>query len=378
MQTLNNKRYHNATKIAIILFVLGISFILLGFLYKKESCPVKEKKFKKDNLQVISKDTTIIPVQLEQRESITFILGEDREEDNPYYAQAENYYRFNPEGKTEYIVTSCRSLLEVRDYLANNTTSNNLPWGQVNLVSHGNQWLGLSVRVLPESKRATVEHIQECIDSGLFKPLLKSILDDKSIIFVHGCGVGNNPELIEAICTALGGNDTLPQVKSSIYFEYYSSTVSNGLVTDTRRYFAKVWYTIYKKGYRPENTILSHKLNKQYPNCAVNWQDALGREQPRWDGDIYHYTFEVPVKWVIPYPDKESLPDVSTLSKQLEWICTQKDIVETLEKMNIPKEKFNWWFRNVYVNNDDGAQSPAIWVKGYSTILCVIQPIVDC
>ncbi len=48
------------------------------------------------------------------RERITFILGEDREADNRYYAEATNYYTHNKKGRTEYLVTTCRSLLEVK------------------------------------------------------------------------------------------------------------------------------------------------------------------------------------------------------------------------------------------------------------------------
>jgi hypothetical protein len=80
---------------------------------------------------------------------------------------------------------------------------------------------------------------------------------------------------------------------------------------------------------------------------------------------------------VIPYPDKDSMPDISTKDLRLNWIRSQENICSKLEKIDIPLEKFNWWFRTVYVNNEDGTRSPAIWLKGYCTILIVIKPILD-
>lgn len=378
MKTYRDKTYQIARSIALILFLIGIS-LLASILYMhkthKANSNCDEIKEVANTFQLI--DEVKDPVVITARENITFILGEDREADNPYYDEATNYYRYNEKGKTEHVITSCRSLLEVRNYLAKNAPSNNQPWGLVNLVSHGNQWLGLSVRVVPEGKRSTPENIMESIDNSTFKPLPSYILDEESILYVHGCGIGNNPEILKSIGKAFGGKDTLPKVQASVLFEYYSSIKYNEVVIESQRYFAKVWHTNYKKGYRPENTVLSRRLKQEYPESTIDWQDALSREQPRWDGDIYHYTFEIPVKWVFPYPDKDSLPDLSSHPKQLEWIRYQDEIMETLKKIEIPEEKFNWWFRNVYVANEDGSRSPAIWLKGYSTILCVIQPVIE-
>ena len=53
----------------------------------------------------------------EFKENITFLLGEDKESDNPFYTEATNYYLFNEEGKTERVITNCRSLLEVQTYV---------------------------------------------------------------------------------------------------------------------------------------------------------------------------------------------------------------------------------------------------------------------
>ncbi len=312
-----------------------------------------------------------------ERLSITFILGDDRENDNPYYAEAANYYKHSRTGSTEYVVTTCRSLLEVREHLTGNIPANGKPWGIINLVSHGNQWLGLSVRVAPDEKRATTERMLQFIDNGTFNALPSAVIDTLSEIHILGCGVGNNEELMDAVAQVFRCEYGQPKAIASRLFEYYSSIKYKGSVINTNKYEARAWTVDYKMGYRPVNNVISKWLGAKYPESNIAWNDALSREQPRWDGDIYHYTFEVPVKWVIKYPHKDSLPDVSTNAKKLAWIAGQKQITNDLEKIEIQPEKFNWWFRTVNVRNDDGTLSPAVWVKGYCTILCVIQPLTE-
>jgi len=326
----------------------------------------------KETETVLEVPDTILP-----RESITFILGDDRGTENAFYKEAANYYQFSESAKTDYVVRWCRSLLEVRDYLVKNPPSNALPWGTINLVSHGNQWIGLSVEVLPESRRASIDQIKKYIGDNTFNELPFNIVDHNSEIVIHACGVGNNKEFVQIMAEVFRSENAIPVVRASRLFEYYTSVNSSGVIMESEHYFAKAWFTNYMRGYPPKDEIIYSKLKKKYPESSIDWQDALSREQPRWIGDVYYVTFDVPVKWVIPYPHEDSLPDVSTLKKQKEWIYSRQVIVDALQKIEIPIEEFNWWFRNVYVNNDDGTKSPAIWVKGYSTILCVLQPMLN-
>jgi hypothetical protein len=311
------------------------------------------------------------------RESITFILGEDKEFDNPFYAEASNYYLYSPEGKTEHVINSCRSLLEVQHYLTDNKPSNDLPWGLINLVSHGNRWLGLSVKVTPDSKRATTERIRAYSESDSLIRLTDDIIDENTEIFIHACGLGQNREFLNLFAETFAGSGKQPVVKSSKLFEFYTSSKHKGIVRDSRRYYAEAPYITYKMGYRPDNKVIVNLLRRNYPGSQINFEDALSREQARFIGDTYHYTFEVPVKWVIAYEDSSSYPDLSSKELQRQWINEQKEITNVLQTLEIPVDHFNWWFRDVYVNNEDGSRSPAVWLKGYCTILCVIRPLVN-
>lgn len=304
------------------------------------------------------------------RACITFILGEDREEDNRYYAEATNYYTYNKKGKTDFLVTTCRSLLEVRDYLEQHKPGNGFPWGLINLVSHGNQWTGLSVRVTPDIKRTTTAKLAECMADGTWKRLPETVVDKDTEIILHGCGVGNNQPLINTLAMAFGGQDHQPVVRASRLFEYYASVMDND-ISETEHYLADTWTVSYRMGERPATTELMNAFREKYPHTAIDWYGALNREQPRWTGDSYHYTFEIPVKWILRM-SHDSIPDEST---QLAWIASHREITTELEGLEIPYDQFKWSFTKVYADNDDGSKSPAIWVKGYCTVLTVLQAL---
>ncbi|MFC1733747.1 hypothetical protein ACFL6I_25900 [candidate division KSB1 bacterium] len=322
--------------------------------------------------EVIEETDSIFP-----RESITFILGDDRNTENAFYTEAANYFQYSETAKTDYVVKWCRSLLEVREYLVQNPPSNALPWGTIHLVSHGNQWIGLSVEVIPESRRASTAEIIKYLDNDTFIGIPDHIIDHNSEIEIHACGVGNNIEFVQIMTEVFRSEHAVPVVRASRLFEYYTSVKNSGMIMESEHYFAKAWFTNYMRGYPPSDEIIYSNLKKKYPESSIDWQDALSREEPRWIGDVYHVTFDVPVKWVITYPNEDSLPDVSTLKKQKEWIYSRHEIMDALHKIEIPVEDFNWWFRKVYVNNNDGTRSPAIWVKGYSTILSVLKPLLN-
>lgn len=354
-------------KIIIPIALLLFGFIrIISILKATQEEVSSEKRIKKDSVY-----------QAIDRESITFILGEDKESNNPFYTEASNYYLYNEEGKTDHFVTGCKSLLEVQKYLENYRPENNLPWGMINLVSHGNQWMGLSVKVTPHSKRASTERVKEYIENDSLLQLSEIVIDAETEIFVHACGLGHNKQISQALAEVFKGGDQKPKVNASKLFEFYTSVKQDGSIIESERYYAEARFITYKMGYRPENKVVVNLLKNKYPNSEINFEDAISREIPRFTGDYYHYTFEVPVKWVIPYPDSASYPDLSTKAKQHKWISEQDEISDVLNRLNIPQNQFNWWFREVYVRNEDGSKSPAVWLKGYCTILCVINPLTE-
>ncbi|MCD4731627.1 MAG: hypothetical protein K8R74_13565 [Bacteroidales bacterium] len=343
----------------IILFVVGLPVIIIWLanihpeeINKTEAAPIESN--------------------LASRESITFILGEDRELNNQFYAEAEKYYRNNPKDRTEHIITTCRTMEEVRDYLADHAPANKQTWGLVNLVSHGNQWIGLSVRLTQGGKRTSATNINKMLKEGLFKPLPSGIIDSNSNFYVHGCSVGKDTALLKSIAELFKSEKKRPMVHASEYFEYFCSKRINPGRIDSERHLYKAHYAFYKKGYRQGDIRLSRQFANRYPKAGVHWRDALTREVPRWHGDTYNYTFDIPVKWIVLYPEWDSIPNITTEEDKLNWLNAQSDLMKIINKTEIPLNKFSWAFKKIRYPLDDGTLMPGIRVRGYSTVLCVL------
>ena len=300
---------------------------------------------------------------------ITFILGDDTNTKNPFYQKAELYYHFNDKNKTEKVITSCHSLIEVQEYLIEH--AGDRPWDLINLVSHGNQYLGLSAKITPNGKRASPERILKSLENGTFKKFSENVIDGETTIVLHGCGLGTNLELTKAIRSVFSTGKTLPKVKASKYFEYYVSDEHNK--RNITKYLADFWITSYKMGYRPSNNIIEKRLLAKYPDSDVNWKEALSKEHAYKAGEVFHYTFDVPVKWVFRYKSKDSIPKLENQHSRTKWASQNPRISHDLQKLNISPKDFNWWMRSIYVRNDDGTTTPALWVKGYCTMSCVLR-----
>ncbi|HNW94485.1 MAG TPA: hypothetical protein PKM88_16420, partial [bacterium] len=173
-------------------------------------------------------DTASLPV-LTPRESITFILGDDRGAKTHYYARAAFYYRMDPQDKTEYVVESCRSLSAVREYLVQHPPRNREPWGTINLVVHGNEWTGIAVPVLPGgAAQSGAAAMAAVADSGTVSALPDTTVDAHSEIILHGCAVGQNRELLVQLGRLFSTASTRPVVRGGRLFvlfdgDYYDS-----------------------------------------------------------------------------------------------------------------------------------------------------------
>jgi len=302
------------------------------------------------------------------RPDITFIVGEDKDSDNPFYTQAENYYRTHPEAKTEWLITHLRSLKEVRDYLTEHARGK---WGIINIVVHSNEWTGMSVSVLPEGARATAMSIYDAIDEGHFQPLPDSIVDHRTELHLHACALGKNEDLLDAISVAFGGESAgSPRVRSSKRFIQYITTEAG-----TERYLSEYWHTYFKTGYRPHDINLTKQLEKKYPDAPVYFYDALKRTQPRFAGDSYHYFFNVPVNWTVTFPTEADRPKLDTDEAKEAFLYHQIELLEMVGELNIPIENFRWQYKYIEHTFEDGTTEPAILIKGKSSVLCVLKSL---
>jgi hypothetical protein len=116
------------------------------------------------------------PKERQPRESITFILGEDSDANNRYYEEASHYYAQALEDKTAHVVTSCRSLLEVRDYLEKNGPRNRFPRG---LINPRFPWQSMDRSECPRSTR--LKAYNGCAACGIQKLRLPDRADRRSL-----------------------------------------------------------------------------------------------------------------------------------------------------------------------------------------------------
>lgn len=310
------------------------------------------------------------------RESITFILNEDKNGHNGYYTAAANYYRVHPEERTDYVITHLRTLVEVRDWLEQDKPMNGQPWGRVNLVVHANEWIGLASPIVPGGMRATRSRLETAAASGQFVPLADSILDAETELVIHGCGLGRNMEMLSALAHAFGGKDAQrPVTSSSRFFLHYAGDFAGGRMQNPERYLVKPHYTFYKTGNRPSNARLASTLAEKYPKTGIDWKQALQKEAPRFAGDAYHESFKVPILWTVAYPDKASRPDISTDSLKQAWMDEQEDLQKQIEEIGIPESEFDWTVQRVIHTFPDGSRRPAIRAVGLCTVLTVLQAV---
>ena len=327
----------------------------------------------------INNDSLVGLEKLPVRESITFIMGEDGEANNPYYTEAENYYRFNETDRTEYTVTSCRSLLDVKEYLEMYIPENDRPWGRINIVVHSNEWSDMGVAIFPDGERATESALKYVLENDGFPGLRDEVVDSQTEMVVHGCGLGKNAEILKLLSLAFGGKKDAerPIVRSSRYFVFYESEKYDGMPMNPQRYLSEYWYAFYKTGYRPGDIRLSRQLNTLNPEAEVNWRDALTRTQPRFIGDSYHHTFWVPVVWYVTYPSKSDRPDLNSEEAKQQWLNEQPELLAAIEGYGIDRENFKWTFRKTTYEFEDGTKEPAIKAIGLCTVLTVLQAITD-
>ena len=323
---------------------------------------------------VIVKSADTLDTDTLPRSSITFILGEDENSRNPYYSLANQYYRLSDSDKTEIVIDTIFSLLEVRNYLEEHCPENGRPWGLINLVSHGNEFIDLCVKVTPDGERASGESLMQAVSDSVFMPLDSEAADKKTLINLHGCAVGKNISLLNALGGAFGGNKRPLRVKASKLFEYYSYPAQNKNPQMIRHYYAKVWYGFFKADSIPDANTLAEQFQEKYPADSMNWLDAIHRQTPSNPSQTYHMTMRIPVVWEDFYENKDQLPDWRTRKKQLKWLEEKAEFQELMKKTRIPEEYFDVKFYTLIYNADTGTVYSSK-LKARAGIICVIKPI---
>ena len=292
-----------------------------------------------DAVVVSETDTVDEVADTIQRTSITFIMGEDNWAYNQYYTLANYYYRMSREERTEVVVEGLHSLSQVLEYLQNNPPENGMPYGLVNVVSHGNEFVDLQMKVTPKGVRTSAESIYEALVDGEILPPDSSVVDSLTTVYLHGCAVGQNHALLALLARAFGEGHGVT-VKASKMFEYYAYLSGNKNPQSVRHYFARTWYAFYHPDSVMDEDMIERQLRRRYPDDTTNWRDGLRRRFQDNPSQLYHYSFEVPCTYEEVYGVGEKPASVNSSQLRRQWLAKHPDFVGLMAQTHIPQQYF--------------------------------------
>ena len=318
-------------------------------------------------------DTLAQPCDTIPRISVTFIMGRDNSAYNPYYSLANQYYRLNPDERTEVVVDSLTALSQVLDWLRLHPADNGLPYGLVNLVTHGNEFIDLQMTVTPDGQRTSVESLRQAMADSLLLPPDCTIVDRHTLIYLHGCAVGQNQPLLDQLAIAFGGRAV---VKASRLFEYYAYLSPNHNPQSIRHYFARTWYAFYHPDSAYSEAALVRQLRRRYPADTTHWGEGLRRRLQDNPSQLYHFSFTVPCLWDEVFPSSAQFPAVGSRQQQRRWVEESPQFRALLDSTHIPQRYFQTKFYRQTLLLDDDSLAYGLRVRARAGVICLIQPIV--
>ena len=302
------------------------------------------------------------------KQSIAFLLGEDAS-GKQYFQLAEQHFLFDEEEQTDVLVKSCRSIEDVLYYI--NETADHVFWETIHIVVHGNPYNGLSVAIDNEGPRATPKNLIKATMNLSLPAIQTAAIDTNTQINFWACGIGKNPFIKIAMEHFFKlPNGRLPQLYVSSHFVLFEKS-KNGYAP--KRYNAKYWPYIFKRGYRPADWQIEKSLKQQYPTIDVDWMVAIQRSESGTNYSSFQNIFHIPVSWTVIYPSKQSRPSVRSKEDKMEWIRSQPALLQQIEEVNIPLDKFTWTVNKIIHTDEQGQKVPAIKAIGMATVLCVLE-----
>ena len=306
------------------------------------------------------------------RTSVTFIMGRDLSAYNPYYSLANQYYRLNPDDRTEFVVDSLTALSQVFGWLSDNPSPDGRPYGIVNIVSHGNEFVDLQMTVTPGGPRTSVQSLRQALVDSLLSPPDCHAVDHLTRIYLHGCAVGQNQPLLDLLAEAFGGRAV---VQASKLFEYYAYLSLNRNPQSIRHYFARTWYAFYHPDSAYNETALVRQLRNRYPSDTTHWREGLRRRLQDNPSQLYHYSFTVPCLWDEVFTSLAQFPAVNSLQQRRRWVADNAAFRALLDQTHIPLPYFQIKFYRQTLILDNDSLAYGLRVRARAGVICLIQPL---
>ncbi|MCF6279042.1 MAG: hypothetical protein L3J14_01710 [Flavobacteriaceae bacterium] len=335
-------------KNVIKLSVMAIAIAFVG-------CNKTSEKKETITTPVFSEVATVASSALEDAKdlgrSVVFITGIDTGSKS-YYSDAKNYF----ETKNNEIVETAYSLQEIILWL--NVNKGKQPFSEVHIVTN-NKMSQVQLETTIKGKTLSSLSIKESVEKGLL-PKLDNVLKSDAKVVVHSSGLGSNTALIDSFKQVFSTN-----IKPSVIASENISVFGGEF---TEHYLAKPYYGFYPTANSPGRVDLSKEFAVKYPNSEIDWLSAMSNKEERFQGDVYSYKFNVPVKWEIAYEEDEGMPSFLTLEDLYLFMQDNDMISSELKELNIPIEKYRWY---------QTVEGDTLVIKGVATVVCVLKPLMS-
>jgi hypothetical protein len=287
----------------------------------------------------------------EKERSVVFITGFDKGS-KTYFSDARAFFK---EKDTE-IVETAYSLQEIILWL--NINQNNKPISEIHIVAN-NKMNKILLETTVNGEGLSSKAIKKAVESGEL-PKLENVLAKDAKVVLHSAGLGSQTELINEF-KCVFTTDVIPSVIAS-----KSVSVFNGQFSE--HFLAKPFYGFYPTAKSPGRVDLAKEFARKYPESEIEWLSAMNNNSEKFQGDIYSYKFNIPVKWEIAYATDEEMPSFRTLEQMYAFMKDHDLISKDLEELEIPIEKFRW-FQTVKNNK--------LVIEGKVTVVCVLEPVMS-
>ncbi len=314
---------------------------LIVFYLLSNSCK-KEATYAGDNEDCV-KDTS-------QKQSVVFIAGFD-EGENTYYSNAKTYFK----EKNAKLVDSLFSLAAITTWL--NQHHNYKVYDEIHVVSHSNEWMGMSLKTTTNGERISLSTLQDAMDS--IPKVINGITAETKLIF-HSCGLGKNKALLKELKSVFLSEEA-PMVYASTFFNVFGGKYAG-------HYLAKPYYGFYPTAESPGLQHLAGEFKAKHLDYDIDWLKTLKLREEQSFGTAYSYRFNIPVEWEFTFDEIGDIPDLKNRDEIMDWIVENEAISEKLFQLGIPIEKYRW---------RTSTKDKTMRIKGKSTALCVLQPLME-
>jgi len=144
-----------------------------------------------------------------RRSEAVFVLSGMQASSPEFFRAAQRYHAARLAAHQDLLVTSARSLEEVREWLDRSPLRGSEPWGRITLVAHGSPWRGALLPLWRDQadEVATATAMRDAIGDGEFPPLDDAVVDADTELVIDSCGLGRRPDLLALYAQLLGGED---------------------------------------------------------------------------------------------------------------------------------------------------------------------------